>query len=278
MSILTLYPNTLRPLLLNKLFGIFQTCTLYILPKATPNLSPIFSQQNKLQPPLNSLQSKNQMQFPAIFFKTRCIFNLFNPILLSLLPKKLISFLPPSWFHQKRIHSRSPAPPQQSPVSVSDAVESHQKRMDSDELRRIFQIFDRNGDGRITKNELNSSLENMGIFIPDPELIQMIEKIDVNGDGCVDIDEFGSLYQTIMDERDEEEDMREAFNVFDQNGDGFICVEELKSVLASLGLKQGRTIEDCKQMINKVDIDGDGMVNYDEFKQMMRGGGFAALS
>lgn len=118
----------------------------------------------------------------------------------------------------------------------------------------------------------------MGIFIPDPELIEMIEKIDVNGDGCVDIDEFGSLYQTIMDERDEEEDMREAFNVFDQNGDGFICVDELKSVLASLGLKQGRTVEDCKQMINKVDIDGDGMVNFAEFKQMMRGGGFAALS
>lgn len=150
--------------------------------------------------------------------------------------------------------------------------------MDSDELRRVFQMFDRNGDGRITKKELNDSLEKMGIFIPDGELSQMIDKIDVNGDGCVDIDEFGSLYQTIMDERDEEEDMREAFNVFDQNGDGFITVDELRSVLASLGLKQGRTAEDCKQMIMKVDVDGDGMVNFMEFKQMMRGGGFAALS
>lgn len=139
-------------------------------------------------------------------------------------------------------------------------------------------MFDRNGDGRITKKELNDSLENMGIFIPDKELTQMIEKIDVNGDNCVDIDEFGSLYQSIMDERDEDEDMREAFNVFDQNGDGFITVEELKSVLASLGLKQGRTAEDCKNMIMKVDVDGDGRVNFHEFKQMMRGGGFAALT
>ncbi|KAJ6941403.1 hypothetical protein NC651_007245 [Populus alba x Populus x berolinensis] len=71
--------------------------------------------------------------------------------------------------------------------------------------------------------------------------------------------------------------MREAFNVFDQNGDGFITVEELKSVLSSLGLKQGRTLEDCKRMIKKVDVDGDGMVNFREFKQMMKGGGFAAL-
>ncbi|CAA2957505.1 calmodulin 3 [Olea europaea subsp. europaea] len=150
--------------------------------------------------------------------------------------------------------------------------------MDTNELMRVFQMFDRNGDGRITKKELNDSLEKMGIFIPDPELTQMIDKIDVNGDGCVNIDEFGVLYQTIMDERDEEEDMREAFNVFDQNGDGFITVDELKLVLASLGLNQGRTTEDCQKMIKKVDVDGDGMVDFHEFKQMMRGGGYAALT
>ncbi|MCD7448382.1 Calmodulin-like protein 3 [Datura stramonium] len=150
--------------------------------------------------------------------------------------------------------------------------------MDSEELKRVFHMFDRNGDGRITKKELNDSLENMGIFMSDSDLAQMIKKIDVNGDGYIDIDEFGALYETIMEERDEEEDIREAFNVFDQNGDGFITVDELKSVLASLGLKQGRTIDDCKQMIKKVDVDGDGMVNFTEFKQMMKRGGFAALT
>lgn len=152
--------------------------------------------------------------------------------------------------------------------------------MDPNELKRVFQMFDRNDDGRITKKELNDSLENLGIFIPDIELSQMIEKIDVNRDGCVDIEEFRELYESIMDERveEEEEDMREAFNVFDQNGDGFISVDELRSVLVSLGLKQGRTVEDCKKMIGKVDVDGDGLVDYKEFKQMMKGGGFSALS
>ncbi|KAL2486181.1 Calmodulin-like protein 3 [Abeliophyllum distichum] len=150
--------------------------------------------------------------------------------------------------------------------------------MDPAELRRVFQMFDRNGDGRITRKELSDSLEKLGILIPEKELIQMVEKIDVNGDGFVDMEEFGTLYQTIMGEKDEEEDMREAFNVFDQNGDGYITVEELRSVLASLGLKQGRTLEDCKMMIKKVDVDGDGRVNYREFRQMMKGGGFAALS
>lgn len=149
--------------------------------------------------------------------------------------------------------------------------------MDSTEVRRVFQMFDRNGDGKISKKELSKWLENLRIFIPDGELIQMMDKIDVNGDGFVDIDEFGELYQTIMNEKEEEEDVKEAFNVFDQNGDGFITMNELRSVLASLGLQQGRTLEDCKRMIEKVDVDGDGMVDFAEFKQMMKGGGFVAL-
>ncbi|KAE8718338.1 putative calcium-binding protein CML28 [Hibiscus syriacus] len=151
--------------------------------------------------------------------------------------------------------------------------------MDEMELKKIFQVFDRNGDGTITKKELNDSLENMGIFIPDSDLTLMIERIDVDGDMCIDIDEFSELYQSIMDSKDnEEEDMKEAFNVFDQNRDGYISVDELRSVLESLGLKQGKAMEDCKRMIMKVDVDGDGRVNFMEFKQMMKGGGFSALA
>ncbi|KAG4174803.1 hypothetical protein ERO13_A11G143250v2 [Gossypium hirsutum] len=80
--------------------------------------------------------------------------------------------------------------------------------MDPIELGRMFQMFDRNGDGKITKQEFSYSLENLGIFIADDDLSQMIEKIDVNGDNYVNINEFGALYQTIMDDRDEEEDIK----------------------------------------------------------------------
>ncbi|KAK6776169.1 hypothetical protein RDI58_027170 [Solanum bulbocastanum] len=105
----------------------------------------------------------------------------------------------------------------------------------------------------------------------------MIQNIDVNGDGYVDIDEFGALYTTIF--MDEDEDMQEAFKVFDQNGDGFITIDELKSVLGSLGLKQGGNVEDCRKMINNVDVDGDGRIDFMEFKKMMmRGVGCATFT
>ncbi|KAJ4844017.1 Calmodulin-like protein 3 [Turnera subulata] len=212
---------------------------------------------------------------PTILLRIFLLYNLLNSILLYLVPKKLRFLLPSSWYPHHHLANTNT-----TTTTTLDTPRSSLfvfKRMEQTDLKRVFQMFDRNGDGRITKKELNDSLENLGIFIPDSELVQMIQKIDVNGDGCVDIDEFGVLYSSILDEKDEEEDMREAFNVFDQNGDGYITVDELKSVLASLGLRGGKTLEDCKRMITKVDVDGDGMVNYNEFRQMMKGGGFGAL-
>ncbi|KAJ0972339.1 hypothetical protein J5N97_020298 [Dioscorea zingiberensis] len=148
------------------------------------------------------------------------------------------------------------------------------------EIKRVFQTFDHDGDGRITREELQDSLENLGIFISEGDLSVMISRIDVNGDGCVDMDEFGVLYGTIVGERrreEVEEDVKEAFDVFDVNGDGYISVEELRLVLSSLGLRQGRTAEDLRRMIGKVDQDGDGRVSFKEFKEMMKGGGFVGL-
>ncbi|XP_072970209.1 calmodulin-like protein 3 [Typha angustifolia] len=212
--------------------------------------------------------------------------HLLNALFLSL----LLPLLPSSWrFSGRREEgsrkipaSRIVVKPSPSPASrAGPTMAAARGEIDPAELKRVFQMFDRNGDGRITRLELNDSLENLGIYIPEKDLTAMIDKIDANGDGCVDIIEFGALYQTIMGEKEEEkeeEDMREAFNVFDENGDGFITVDELRSVLASLGIKQGRTAEDCRKMIRNVDKDGDGMVDFNEFKMMMRGGGFAVLS
>ncbi|KAI5014488.1 hypothetical protein ZWY2020_055878 [Hordeum vulgare] len=209
--------------------------------------------------------------------------------LLSYIPTSLSSILPARGCGAAP--SPSPPPPASpAPSKMSPSV----KAADRAELARVFELFDRNGDGRITREELEDSLGKLGIPVPGDELAAMIARIDADGDGCVDVEEFGELYRTIMstgsgggqkgssdaeaEDEDEDEDMREAFRVFDANGDGFITVDELSAVLASLGLKQGRSAEECRRMIGQVDRDGDGRVDFHEFRQMMRGGGLAALA
>lgn len=63
------------------------------------------------------------------------------------------------------------------------------------------------------------------------------------------------------------EEFREAFSLFDRNGDGTITTTELGTVMRSLG--QNPTETELRDMINEVDEDGSGTVEFDEFLKMM---------
>ena len=64
-----------------------------------------------------------------------------------------------------------------------------------------------------------------------------------------------------MKETDSEEEIKEAFRVFDKDGNGFISAAELRHVMTNLGEKL--TDEEVDEMIREADIDGDGQVNYE---------------
>jgi len=61
----------------------------------------------------------------------------------------------------------------------------------------------------------------------------------------------------------------EAFEVFDQDGDGFINAGELQGVLCRLGLKQGSDLQACKKMIRFANENGDDKMDFKEFAKFM---------
>lgn len=60
---------------------------------------------------------------------------------------------------------------------------------------------------------------------------------------------------------------KEAFSLFDQDGDGCITVVELGSVMNSMGQKP--TLQELHDMINEVDEDGNGSIEFEEFITLM---------
>ena len=66
---------------------------------------------------------------------------------------------------------------------------------------------------------------------------------------------------------DIEEEVREAFKVFDKDGNGVISGMEFRQVM--INLKEKVAEEEVEEMLKKADVDGDGQVNYKEFVTMM---------
>nr|GMC97254.1 probable calcium-binding protein CML45 [Ipomoea batatas]GMD01103.1 probable calcium-binding protein CML45 [Ipomoea batatas] len=63
----------------------------------------------------------------------------------------------------------------------------------------------------------------------------------------------------------EVDEVKAAFDVFDENKDGFIEEKELQRVLCALGLKEGFELENCRNMMRMFDQDGDGRIDFSEF-------------
>ncbi|KAK8783815.1 hypothetical protein V5799_009823 [Amblyomma americanum] len=60
---------------------------------------------------------------------------------------------------------------------------------------------------------------------------------------------------------------REAFALFDKDGDGTISIKELGTVMRALG--QNPTEAELKELIAEVDVDGNGTVDFPEFLVLM---------
>ena len=62
-------------------------------------------------------------------------------------------------------------------------------------------------------------------------------------------------------------EFKEAFSLFDKDGDGTITTKELGTVMRSLG--QNPTEAELQDMINEVDADGNGTIDFPEFLSLM---------
>ena len=60
------------------------------------------------------------------------------------------------------------------------------KNDDTDEMKKAFEVFDKDGSGYISVEKLRQVMTQIGENLTDDELVLMIQEADVNDDGQVD--------------------------------------------------------------------------------------------
>ena len=112
----------------------------------------------------------------------------------------------------------------------------------------------------------------------------MVNEVDKDGTGSIDFPEFLTMMSLKINEENAEEELREAFKVFDGDGNGFIDRRELGLMMRFMGetltegeIQVGTVIElfcdvkiFVKMIIEEADSNKDGLIDYNEFYKMMQ--------
>jgi calmodulin len=138
------------------------------------------------------------------------------------------------------------------------------------EFKEAFSLFDKDGDGCITSKELGTVMRSLGQHPTEAEIADLVKGVDTDGNGKIDFKEFTNMMISKMKDSITEDEIREAFLLFDNDGNGFISATELRHVMTSLG--ETLTDEEVEELMSEADSNGDGQIDYDEFVKLMMAG------
>merc|ERR1712083_1013576 len=98
------------------------------------------------------------------------------------------------------------------------------------------------------------------------EFKEAFSLFDKDGDGTITTKELGTVMRS-LGQNPTEAELQDMINEVDADGNGSISAAELRHIMTNLGEKL--TDEEVDEMLREADVDGDGQINYEEFVKMM---------
>ena len=138
-------------------------------------------------------------------------------------------------------------------------------RLSDDEvckLKQTFKDIDTSGDGMISLDELKNAMKRTkNVNMKNIEMI--FKQIDTDNSGVINYTEF---IAACLDKETytQESKLKEAFRLFDLDGDGKVSKYEIMEVL-----KHEKSFGFVDKLLEQYDTNKDGQIDYEEFKAMI---------
>ena len=138
-------------------------------------------------------------------------------------------------------------------------------------LRRTFKRMDKKGDGKVDYEELMAELEFLQYKVTSKEANLIIWEVDDDADGCVDWEEFRTMFYRTRDDATGCEP-RKLFNVVeflmhDKNQSGLIDLDECNNLFYA---HYGKEVVDEKISALDMDEDADKSLTFAKFVEVQR--------
>ncbi|XP_011142478.1 troponin C [Harpegnathos saltator] len=140
-------------------------------------------------------------------------------------------------------------------------------------LQMAFDAFDHDKKGCISTDMVGTILGMLGHEVSPTELADIISEIDTWGTGELKFEEFCKLASRFLEEDTDTEavqqELREAFRLYDKEGNGYITTDVFRDILHELD--DALSPEELDMIIEEVDTDGSGTLDFEEFMEVMTG-------
>ena len=134
--------------------------------------------------------------------------------------------------------------------------------------KEAFQIFDKHSEGYISSKELGTILSSLGFNISEEDLSEIINLFDNEiNNNLIDFFSFLEIISKKKENIYKEEDLIDAFRIFDKEGNGKISRKELRYVMTSSGEDFNENY--IKELIDESSPDHDEYIDYKKFCKLL---------
>jgi len=157
-------------------------------------------------------------------------------------------------------------------AALAYLVHNNPQNLQVEDAFKLFNLIDKNGNGKITKPELKEGLNDFSLnkdFDVESTVDRIFGLIDGDNNGYIEYEEFvrGCIDK---DKFINDNIIKMSFRFFDKDNNGEITYEEIKSMFEK-NFRKNKNIESMiRDIIMEVDTNKDGKISYEEFCNMMK--------